>query len=171
MRALLLVPAALTLLAGCSSGKAGDPSAEGGSPAAGASSPAVARSTAPTGTGSPVPTSGTVCAKDARGRGTVVPAGFPADFPLPPGMIVTSAQDRGAAGIVLTGVTDQPFPATLDALHKQLPAHGYTAENGESEPDDAESDWTSAKFEGRWAIREAPGCDDDTTVQILARAK
>lgn len=111
--------------------------------------------------------SATVCAAGASAH--PVPAGFPSDFPLPPGMIVTAAEDRGSAGVVLTGVSDQPFIQTLHSLQQQLPAHGYTLTDGESEPRDAESDWSSASYQGRWAIRVAAGCPDDTAIQLLAK--
>ena len=58
----------------------------------------------------------------------------------------------------------------LSGLQKDLPANGFTPTEGESEPHDAESNWTSAGYEGRWAIRENPACPGDTAVQMLARA-
>lgn len=116
------------------------------------------------------PLSGAVCASAVTGSEVDLPAGFPTDFPLPDKMIVTSAEDRGDAGIVVSGVTTTPFAQVLSALQKDLPANGFTPSEGESEPHDAESNWTSAGYEGRWAIRENPACPGDTTVQILARA-
>jgi hypothetical protein len=119
---------------------------------------------------SPMKTEGIVCAKDVT-KTADVPSGFPSDFPFPPGMKVLSADDRGSAGIVVTGVTDRPFKATLASLNRRFPAAGYKLEDGESEPHDAESDWVSDKYEGRWAIREIPGCADDTSVQVVASPK
>jgi hypothetical protein len=58
----------------------------------------------------------------------------------------------------------------LKSLQSELPAKGFRADNGEVEPDDAESDWTSSRFEGRWAIREIPQCDGDTLINVVARA-
>jgi len=143
--------ASLLVIAGCGSGK---------STAAAAGDRDTDAVSTPAGTS-------TACAAGATAR--PVPAGFPADFPLPPGMIVTAAEDRGSAGVVLTGVSDQPFQQTLHSLQQQLPAHGYRLTEGESEPKDAESDWSSASYQGRWAIRVAAGCPDDTAIQLLAK--
>jgi len=115
--------------------------------------------------------SGAVCAKDAATKKVDLPAGFPSGFPLPSGTIVYKADDRGAdEGIVVTGVTSTPFKTVLKSLQSELPAKGFRADNGEVEPHDAESDWASSEFEGRWAIREIPQCDGDTLVNVVARA-
>ena len=147
----LAAVAALTLVvatAACSS-SGGDPDA-GGSGAADVSS--------------------AVCAKDAAAKKVDLPSGFPADFPMPPGTVVYSVDNRGAdEGIVVTGVTSTPFKGVLKALQTQLPAKGFRAEDGETEPHDAESDWTSSGFQGRWAIREIPQCGGDTLVNVVAR--
>jgi hypothetical protein len=86
-------------------------------------------------------------------------------------MIVTAGQDRGSSGLVVSGVTDQGFHETLQALQRQLPAAGYRLSAGEVEADDAESDFASSTYQGRWAIRELPGCDEDTAVQVVVRKK
>lgn len=112
-----------------------------------------------------------VCSAQAASRAVARPAGFPADFPLPAGTLLTSAQDRGSAGVVVTGVTARPFRQVLAALQHDLPARGYTASEGESEPHDAESDWASAGWTGRWAIRALPACPGDTAVSVVARAR
>jgi hypothetical protein len=122
-------------------------------------------------TGSAVNVSSAVCAKDAAAKQVSLPSGFPADFPLPPGTIVYSADNRGQDGIVVTGVTATPFKSVLSALQSGLPAHGYTPKEGETEPHDAESNWTSAGYDGRWAIREIPQCSGETLVNVVARAR
>lgn len=111
----------------------------------------------------------TTCSTAAKT--VAVPPGFPAAFPLPPGTVVTAAADRGTGGIVLSGVTPAAFAEVLAALQKQLPAKGFTPEEGETEPHDAESDWTSADYTGRWAIRELPQCPGDISVSVVARRR
>jgi hypothetical protein len=123
------------------------------------------------GKGSPVNVAGAVCSKDAAAKQVSLPDGFPADFPLPPGTILYSVDNRGADGIVVTGVTGTAFKSVLSSLQKDLPAHGYTPKAGETEPHDAESNWTSAGYDGRWAIREIPQCSGETLVNVVARAK
>lgn len=115
--------------------------------------------------------SGAVCAKDAAAKKVELPAKFPSGFPLPPGTIVYSVDDRGAQdGVVVTGVTATPFKNVLKALQTSLPAKGFRPEDGETEPHDAESDWTTNGFQGRWAIREIAQCAGDTLVNVVARA-
>ncbi len=121
--------------------------------------------------GSPVNVASAVCTKDAAAKQVSVPAGFPSDFPLPPGTILYATDDRGQDGIVVTGVTATAFKAVLSSLQTGLPAHGYTPEEGETEPHDAESNWHSAGYDGRWAIREIPQCAGETLVNVVARAK
>ena len=137
----------LALVAGCSSGKDADAGSKG----------------------TPAEVASAVCVQAARQ--VDLPAGFPADFPLPPGTVLYATDDRGKDGIVVTGVTKTPFKSVLSSLQKDLPAHGYTPDEGETEPHDAESNWHSASFDGRWAIREIPQCSGQTLVNVVARAK
>jgi len=109
------------------------------------------------------------CAKDAKA--VQPPPGFPASFPLPAGMVVTSAEDRGSAGLVISGVTATALTDVLKGLQTDLPAKGFTPKNGETEPHDAESDWSSAEYDGRWAIRELSQCGSQTLVSVVARKK
>jgi hypothetical protein len=111
----------------------------------------------------------TACAKDAQAK--PLPAGFPTDFPLPAGTIVTTADDRGSGGLVIEGVTPSAFSAVLHDLQTGLPAKGFTPDHGETEPHDAESDWSSADYTGRWAIRELAQCGGQTAVSVVARKK
>lgn len=113
----------------------------------------------------------TVCAEQAVAKRVSVPFGFPADFPFPPGTVLTSAADRGSAGLVASGISTASFKSVLAALHADLPDHGYRLEEGESEPHDAESDWSSAAYTGRWAIRELPQCPGETAISVVARKR
>jgi len=110
-----------------------------------------------------------VCAKDAKA--VQPPTAFPAAFPLPAGMVVTSAEDRGTGGLVVTGVTATGFKDVLKGLQTDLPAKGFTPKNGETEPHDAESNWSSTDYDGRWAIRELSQCGNQTLVSVVARKK
>ncbi|MDQ1721156.1 MAG: hypothetical protein QOI26_890 [Pseudonocardiales bacterium] len=115
-----------------------------------------------------LPTAGVVCVKDGA-KAVSLPAGFPANFPLPAGTVVTSAENRGADGLVISGVTTTAFKVALKGLQTDLPAKGFTPKNGETEPHDAESDWSSPDFDGRWAIRELSQCAGETAVSVVAR--
>ena len=119
---------------------------------------------------SPVNAASPVCVQQASTKQVSLPAGFPSDFPLPPGTVLYAVDNRGADGIVVTGVTGTAFKTVLSSLQTGLPAHGYTPEEGETEPHDAESNWHSAGYTGRWAIREIPQCAGQTLVNVVARA-
>ncbi len=107
------------------------------------------------------------CLADAEAL-TELPEGYPSDFPLPPQTVAYDAQDRGAEGVVVTGVTDLPFTDALDALNGPTQEAGFTVTEGETEEHDAEANWTGNGFRGRWSIRESSSCPGETVVQVLA---
>ena len=152
MRGLLAAPLAagvLLLLTGCGGGDAGsgDPDAQQVSAAADTST----------------------CVTDAH-QVAAYPPGFPRDYPLPAGTVVYSVDDRGADGVVATGVTATPFKAVLQQMNAAAKA-GYRRTSGETEEDDAEADWTGNGFAGRWAIKRSATCTGETVVQVLAKKK
>jgi hypothetical protein len=108
------------------------------------------------------------CVADAH-QVTSFPAGYPTDYPLPRGTVVFSVQDRGADGVVATGVTDQPFDTVLHAMNAAASA-GFRRTSGETEEDDAEANWTGNGFTGRWAIKKSATCPGETVVQLLSRS-
>ncbi len=122
MRVCAASAGAAMLLAACGSSGGADPDAANG----------------PSGNAADVGSA--VCAKDAAAKKVALPPSFPSGFPMPPGTVVYSVEDRGAAGIVVTGVTDAPFQQVLKALQARLPAAGFRPGDGESEPHDAESE-------------------------------
>lgn len=107
------------------------------------------------------------CLADAEAV-TDFPEGYPADFPLPPQTVAYDAEDRGAEGVVVTGVTDLPFSDVLASLNGPAQEAGFTVTEGETEEHDAEANWTGNGFRGRWAIRESSSCPGETVVQVLA---
>jgi hypothetical protein len=107
------------------------------------------------------------CVADAK-KISSYPSGFPKNFVFPPRTIVYDAQDRGAEGVVVTGVTDLPFKQVLAALNGPTQAAGFKVTSGETEAHDAEANWTGNGFRGRWAIRESSSCSGETVVQVLS---
>lgn len=107
------------------------------------------------------------CVADAEAVADI-PEGYPADFPMPPQTVVYDAEDRGAEGVVVTGVTDLPFSEVLDSLNGPAQEAGFAITEGETEEHDAEANWSSDGFRGRWAIRESSSCPGETVVQVLA---
>lgn len=107
------------------------------------------------------------CAADATAV-TSTPAAYPADFPLPKGTVVFHIQDRGADGVIATGVTTTQFDDVLKAMNASQDA-GFKITNGETEEDDAEANWTGNGFTGRWAIKKSATCSGETVVQLLSK--
>ncbi|GAA1915177.1 hypothetical protein [Nocardioides marmoribigeumensis] len=110
------------------------------------------------------------CVADAE-QVSSLPDGFPTDFPFPDRTVVYDAEDRGADGVIATGVTSLPFEQVLAALNGPAQDAGFEVEHGETEEHDAEADWRGNGFEGRWAIRESGKCQGETVVQVVARAE
>ncbi|HET7432087.1 MAG TPA: hypothetical protein VFJ89_11325 [Nocardioides sp.] len=108
------------------------------------------------------------CLADAQ-QVTSYPDGYPQDYPLPEGTVVFSVEDRGADGIVATGVTDTPFDEVLREMNAAAGA-GFSRTSGETEEDDAEANWQGNGFTGRWSIKKSATCSGETVVQLLAKA-
>ncbi|MEU6575757.1 hypothetical protein [Streptomyces sp. NPDC046805] len=87
-----------------------------------------------------------------------LPKEFPADLPVPDGAVVTSVEHRSGDRLVVSTVVRGGFRAALSFLQHRLPKAGFTPKDGEVEEDDAESDFSSAAVDGRWALRKMPDC-------------
>ncbi|MER6423804.1 hypothetical protein [Streptomyces sp. NPDC001137] len=87
-----------------------------------------------------------------------LPKDFPASLPMPDGALVTSVERRSGERLVVAMVVRSGFDRTLAFLQKQLPEAGYTLREGEVEEDDAESNFSSATFDGRWTLRKTSDC-------------
>jgi hypothetical protein len=96
------------------------------------------------------------------------PAGYAKTFPLPQGTVVYHVEDRGADGVIATGVTATPFDDVLDAMNAAERA-GFHVTSGETEEDDAEANWTGNGFVGRWAIKKSASCPGETVIQLLSK--
>lgn len=157
--ALTLVLAAVFGLAGCSS-DAGSKEGSGSSSAA------------------PGETSGdfekvadeSVCKADVQDKALEAPygEGFPQDWPFPPDTIVYNVEIRADTGVIVTAVSSTPFQEILDFMNGDVVAAGFEIESGETEDNDAEAEWKSTDYSGRWAIRTSATCDGETIIQVFA---
>jgi hypothetical protein len=95
------------------------------------------------------------------------PAEFPRAVPLPPGLMVTGSETRSGSRQLISGVRPGGFASTLEFMQREYPAAGFTLSGGEVEESDAESDFAGNGLRGRWAIREVPGCNGDTTIDVV----
>ena len=109
-----------------------------------------------------------ICKADAKPLGSPYGDGFPQEFPFPPQTTVYDYEDRGDTGAIVTGITSAPFKDVLDHLNHAAVDAGFAITEGETEEHDAEANWTSQEYRGRWAIRESATCPGETVVQVLA---
>ncbi len=110
----------------------------------------------------------TTCVADAEPFRGTLPSGWARDFPLPRGTVVTSVRDRGADGVVGTGVVRGSLKSVLAQLNGPAQAAGWKVTTGETEEHDAEANWTGHGYRGRWAIRDSATCPGEVVVQLLS---
>jgi hypothetical protein len=168
IRARTALPVAL-LLAGFLAGCGGD--GEGGGGSAQVSSAADEQSGEKSG-GERVGTPETVdCPGDAQAVDLSVD--FPA--PLPEGTVVVAVEDREGDRTVVTGVVPATEKDVLAELQQAFPAAGLTLTEGETEEQDAESNFEGQDAEGhavvgRWGIRVLPDCTPEATrIDVVVR--
>jgi hypothetical protein len=106
-----------------------------------------------------------VCAKDAKPISP--PASLPTEATLPSDYVVTRTEARSAERTVLTAVSPKPFKETLADMQRSYSTRGWIPSEGEVEGTDAESNFSGHELRGRWAIRQIPGCPDNTSVSVL----
>ena len=108
------------------------------------------------------------CRADAKAAPTPYGDGFPSDWPFPPETTVYNAEDRGADGTIVTGVSSSDLETILDFMNHEVVDAGFAIEKGETEDHDAEAEWKGDSFHGRWAIRESAECPGETVIQVLS---
>ena len=108
------------------------------------------------------------CTDGAKPADTPYGDGFPQDWPFPAKTVVYNAEDRGADGTIVTGISSTPFKQILAFLNGRVADRGFKVEKGETEAHDAEAEWDGNGFRGRWAIRESAQCPGETVIQVLS---
>ena len=108
------------------------------------------------------------CKADATAADTPYGDGFPDDWPFPPQTTVFNAEDRGADGTIVTGISSSSFKDILAVMNGPVVDAGYKVDKGETEEHDAEAEWEGNGFRGRWAIRESAQCPSETVIQVLS---
>jgi hypothetical protein len=106
------------------------------------------------------------CAKaSARGRDLERPAKLPADFPLPPGMVITLTEDEEPGELRINGYA----PGTVDSVgrffEQELPDAGYLLGEGDQEEFEKESWFAGNGALGQFKIFGSRACP--TAVRVL----
>ncbi len=111
-----------------------------------------------------------LCKADVQDKALESPygEGFPPDWPFPPDTIVYNAENRADTGVIVTAVSSTPFEEILDFMNGEVVSAGFEIEGGETEENDAEAEWKSTDYSGRWAIRTSATCDGETIIQVFA---
>ncbi|MGZ4622147.1 MAG: hypothetical protein ACXVGD_08605 [Blastococcus sp.] len=143
-----LLVAGLGLLTGCSGATGAASSSAGGDTDAASTS---------------AESSGTPQTVDCPGKAkaVTVPAGFLA--PLPAGTVVVAVGSRSGGRTVVTGVVPGAEHDVLKQLQDAYLSAGLTLTDGETEADDAESNFTGSAVTGRWSIRAMDECSPAAT--------
>ena len=93
---------------------------------------------------------------------------FPADWPFPPGTVVTGTEQVPGGGLSVTAQVGSDFERVLPFMQHDLEDAGFVATQGEAEEDDAEATWTGGGYAGTWAIRSSDTCEGTTLLQVAA---
>lgn len=169
MRKLLARTAACAafaaLLVGCSPGQVGTPGQGQSTTPQGAQLAVV--TTAKGAEGAKVPPAEPMPACAKPGNAIALPTDFPAQFPFPPGTVISQSQSR-TEGRVLNGVAPSDPHSVAVFLSRELPYKGFKTGIGDSEANEAESDYAGYGYQGRWKVRSIQGCPGAVTFTVFA---
>ena len=91
-----------------------------------------------------------------------------ASFPVPRGTAIVARADRYGYAI-FRGRVPGRLVEVRDRLLRSAPAAGYRVTGGDAELTEAEASFLGHGAEGRWKLRELPGCRGALTFEIAIR--
>lgn len=86
------------------------------------------------------------------------PPDLPADFPLPPGTAITSANSPHPSQLVIVGVIPADLQEASAFFSEALPRQGYQVGVGDAEGTESEAPFTGNGYRGKWRVNEIPDC-------------
>lgn len=95
-----------------------------------------------------------------------LPAELDGVFPLPPGTVISSAKLAGQGPLVVGGYVPMELKDAAAYLQEELPKAGFTAGEGDAEPDEAEQSFSGKGLEGQWKVHSLLDCPDAVTLTI-----
>ena len=96
------------------------------------------------------------------------PSGL-ADFPVPRGGALDHTRTDAAGNTVYQGLVPGDIVAARDYFNRELPKHGYTLGEGDSEQDEAEADFSGHGVEGHFKLKDIGGCDGALRLEVALR--
>ena len=99
--------------------------------------------------------------------GLALPAGWPAQVPLPPGLVVTRTERRSGARLIAYGRVPGDFHAVVSFFDARLPVAGFVQRDGQVDRFDAESDFAGRTASGRWTTGSSSECPHQARVTVL----
>ncbi len=110
----------------------------------------------------------TLCRAEVDELSAPYDAPFPPDWAFPPETTAYDVEEVAEVGTIVTAVSEAPFDDVLDFLNRDAVDAGFEITEGETEEDDAEANWTSADWSGRWTMRRSTDCPGEIVLQVLA---
>ena len=95
------------------------------------------------------------------------PPDFPADFPLPPGTVVTASSQPHDGQLVLAGLVPADLQDAAAFFNESLRASGYRQGLGDSESNEAEAPFTGNGFRGKWKVNSIVGCPAAVSLTLV----
>jgi hypothetical protein len=102
---------------------------------------------------------------------TGLPSGFPADFYFPDRTEIVAAEDQGAEGVHVIGITPLEYNLVLHELLGAASPGGWKVTSSSIGSGHAEAAWAGHGYRGRWAIRESDRCPSQVVLEVLARKR
>lgn len=117
----------------------------------------------------PAPSSLTSTVPCTATIGLPLPPHWPADLPLPPGLVVTYTQTGTGGRLITIARVPGDFHQAVNFWNARLPPAGYRPTDGQVDPHDAESTFTGQAYQGHWAAAPSPDCPGTTKVTVLVQ--
>jgi hypothetical protein len=104
------------------------------------------------------------CAR--TGPAVTPPSWFPHSFPLPKHTVLTGHRRVPGGFVIVEGVEPLDVLNAARFLVRELPKAGYRLGQGDSEPGEAETDFSGHGVAGRVKVRVIPGCSQATSIVV-----
>jgi hypothetical protein len=122
--------------------------------------------------GTTAPTASTPSANSAlpacahHGAAVARPAGLPRSLPLPKGTVLTGHRRTSSGFLVVEGLEPLSLGDAARFLLHEIPKAGYRVARGESEGDEAETDFFGRGVSGHIKLRALEHCEGATRLLI-----